>query len=203
MHILALGTEDLPAVHAACLAAGLKVSEPRAARRDIAYGTHHGQAAFDWFMLDASATPEALICVVHNRTPQLVYQPEVTLHPNKATGIEAVYLAASDPASWIRRHAPWCGGRPHAEQGVVRLRLAQGEIAVGSLAQAEANWGMSLSARDGVGGDLVALSIRVPDLALAQKILAENGVPAFLRPTTQPELVIAPRFAGGVLLALK
>ena len=59
---------------------------PARASRAVEYGARHGEARFEWFMLEPAASPEGLLCLVRHETPGLVHQREVESHPNGARG---------------------------------------------------------------------------------------------------------------------
>jgi len=96
LHILALRDSDLETCHRQIRQHGFKIGDIQSAKRDIQYGRRHGAARFRWFMLDKSASPEGLLCVVDNLTPELVYQHEVMTHANGANRLTGVIICADD-----------------------------------------------------------------------------------------------------------
>ena len=58
LHILALGVDDITAAHERCRSAGVPVRDPARASRAVEYGSRHGEARFEWFMLEPAASPE-------------------------------------------------------------------------------------------------------------------------------------------------
>jgi hypothetical protein len=99
LHILALASAALAGMHHRVSEAGLSASPLRFAARDIAYGERHGTAQFEWFMLDPAASPDSLLCFVHNLTPELVFQAAVQRHPNSACRLLAVTYLTTELAS--------------------------------------------------------------------------------------------------------
>jgi hypothetical protein len=97
LHILALGADDAAAARERVVHAGLRVTPVMQARRAIDYGARQGEARFRWFMLDATESPEALVCVVEHETPELVFQPEVSRHPNGAIALDGTTLLVAAP----------------------------------------------------------------------------------------------------------
>jgi hypothetical protein len=120
LHILALGVEDITAAHERCTSAGVPVRAPARASRAIEYGSRHGEARFQWFMLEPAASPEGLLCLVRHETPGLVHQREVESHPNGALALEGVYIVTAEPQDVERRLAVLAGARP-AEAGTIEL----------------------------------------------------------------------------------
>ena len=112
MHILAFGSVALERVHAAASRAGLMPSAIAHAARFVDYGTRHGDAQFDWFMLPSAATPEGLVCVVRHKTRELVFQPEVQTHDNGALDIREVILSAVHWQQTCDRYAVLLGLSP-------------------------------------------------------------------------------------------
>lgn len=98
LHILALRDPDIAESHRQIKRRGFKLGDIQSARRDIHYGRRHGEARFEWFMLESAVTPEGLVCVVDNLTPELVYQDEVMAHANGTIRLAGVLVCADDAA---------------------------------------------------------------------------------------------------------
>jgi catechol 2,3-dioxygenase-like lactoylglutathione lyase family enzyme len=120
LHILAIGVDDITAAHERCTSAGVPVRPPARASRAIEYGSRHGEARFEWFMLEPAASPEGLLCLVRHQTPGLVHQREVESHPNGALALEGVYVVTNEPLEVERRIGIVAGARP-AEDGSIAL----------------------------------------------------------------------------------
>ena len=120
LHILALGVDDIAAAHERCTSAGVPVRGPARASRAVEYGARHGEARFEWFMLEPAASPEGLLCLVRHETPGLVHQREVESHPNGAVALEGVYIVTAEPQAIERRLAVVAGAR-RAEAGTIEL----------------------------------------------------------------------------------
>jgi len=120
LHILAIGVDDITAAHERCASAGVPVRAPSRAGRAIEYGSRHGEARFEWFMLEPAASPEGLMCLVRHETPRLVHQPEVESHPNGALALEGVYVVTAEPYDVERRLGIVTETRP-AEAGSIAL----------------------------------------------------------------------------------
>lgn len=112
LHILALGSADPDADWRRCRDAGLPCSEPAFASRAIEYGARHGTARFRWFMLAPEAAPEGLLCFARNLTPELVFQPEVSVHPNGAQALLEVLIQAPAPDALEPRFRALLGVAP-------------------------------------------------------------------------------------------
>jgi hypothetical protein len=175
LHILAFGVEDIRAAHERCAASGLAPRALSQASRRIAYGEHHGEARFEWFMLEPDRSPEGLICFVRQVTPELVFQPAVQRHPNGALALEGTYIGCADPAGLARRLAAMTGGSWHALPGGARVEIARGWLEcldAGALARRFP--GAAAVADPSMAG----LSVRTRDLAATARCLAAAGLQA-------------------------
>lgn len=167
LRILALGQEDLAARRARCLEAGLDPLPVSHAAREIRYGSRHGEARFDWFMLQADGTPEGLVCFVHNLTPELVYQPEVQQHPNGAVALSAVTLRVDDLAAWTGRYRRLLGVEPGSGAGHSVFELAAGQ----SIELVEARSG------EGTAPEMSGFAVTVASIATTRGWLEQEDVP--------------------------
>lgn len=222
LHILALGSEDPDADFRRCSAAGLPCSAPADAGRRIEYGARHGDARFRWFMLRPEASPEGLLCWVRNLVPELVFQPEVTTHPNGVLSLDEVVLQVNSPGAVAQRLALASGlvprqpgavpardaAKPQAGSGVVpageqatqRFELGGGgALTIATPEALRERFGADALA--GVAtGRYAALGLRVRDLAVAAALLRGNGVACERRGA---ELVVPAAAACGAVLALR
>jgi hypothetical protein len=96
LHILALAAGDAEAVHRRLESEGLELGPLQLAQREVNYGSG-GTARFCWFQAMASQLPSALICLVEHQTPELVFQDEMTTHPNGVLGISRVGYYTQNP----------------------------------------------------------------------------------------------------------
>ncbi len=118
LHILAIGVEDIAAAHERCASAGVAVRAPARASRAVEYGSRHGEARFEWFMLEPAASPEGLLCLVRHETPGLVHQREVESHANGALALEGVYIVTKEPLEVGRRLGIVTGARPAEDRSI-------------------------------------------------------------------------------------
>jgi catechol 2,3-dioxygenase-like lactoylglutathione lyase family enzyme len=192
LHILAIGAEDIAAAHERCTSAGVPVRAPARASRAVEYGSRHGEARFDWFMLEPAASPEGLLCLVRHETPGLVHQREVESHPNGALALEGVYIVTAEPHDVERRLAIVAGARP-AEAGSIALGRCWIRL-LSPDAFAERFPGAHVPASPCMAG----FTVRVEDLRRAREAVA----PGLVAPAPAPGggfWVDAPR-AGGCIV---
>jgi hypothetical protein len=199
-HILALGAVDLEGVWQQCALAGLRPTAIARASRPIRYGATHGDAEFDWFMLPATVFSAALLCVVRNRTPALVYQAEVMAHPLRPVALEEVSIVVSNPARTLARQLSWLGEADLIQEDGCEIPLQVGRLSLLTAAAAGMRWGERFAGPRWAGGGLAAVVLRVAELALAQKYLQSAGV-AVTR--VGDELRIRSHDANGAVLALR
>lgn len=146
LSIIAMGSDDIDAVHARLSEARLPVGAIAQASRPIHYGARRGDALFRWFMLGATTTPEALVCVVRNERPELIFQPEVQRHPNGARALESVIICSQDPAATAARYAGYSGATAVAAgAGLFRCPLRDGVIWVGTAAAVQEHFGHAVA----------------------------------------------------------
>ncbi len=204
LHILALGSPDPDADWQRCRSAGLDCSTPAAASRRIDYGTRHGEARFRWFMLQPQASPEGLLCLVRNETPDLVFQPEVTRHDNGALALCEVIVGASAPAEVAARYAIVTGVEPQpmagaATGGLRHVLAGGGALSLLPPAAMQARFGADAVA--GLpAGRFAALQLRVARLDDTADFLVRRGVPFARR---GPELVVPAAASCGAILAFR
>lgn len=181
LHILALGAADVGAAQARCVLGGVPVTAPARAARHIAYGSLHGEARFEWFMATPESAPEGLICWVRNLTPQLVFQPEVTQHPNGALDLVEVQIEARAPDVAAARYAGWLGMAPTRTQDGLLFELEGGRLR------------LQAGSRDRYAG----LVVRVRDLGACERLLRAAGLPVRAEPG---RLAVPETVAGGAVM---
>ena len=182
LKILAFGAPDIEGVRAATAANGLACSKVMHASRRIDYGARHGDAQFRWFMLEAAASPEGLICVVRNETPELVFQPEVTAHPNTARRLVEVVLMARDVESLAARYSALTGASFAAGAHGRTAPLAEGALTLGTAADIAVRFGATAAAplgaepRGAPRDAIAAIVIQVADIEAATRSLSAGDV---------------------------
>lgn len=210
LHILALGSDDPDADWRRCRDAGLPCSGPAFASRAIEYGARRGTARFRWFMLAPAAAPEGLLCFARNLTPELVFQPEVSVHPNGVQALVEVMIQVGSPPELAPRFAALLGVEPMAGDAVAGTGLGAGDalsypLAAGGrlslLSPAAMRGRFGAAAAAGLPpGRFAGLQLRVARLATTAAWLRERGVPFEAR---GGELVVPAAQACGAVLAFR
>jgi hypothetical protein len=197
LHILAYGAGDVAAVRERAAAAGLAVTPVMHARRAIEYGARRGDARFRWCMLDAAQSPEALVCVVEHETPELVFQPEVTAHPNGAIALEGATLVVAAPEALAARHEALTGARARGTAGRLRLDLGTEWLEIVTPAEF-ARTHPGPDARPPALPWFALLRVRVRDLGVARAWFSAHGVAT--RETPDGVCWVPPAATGGAVV---
>ncbi|RMF09665.1 MAG: VOC family protein [Alphaproteobacteria bacterium] len=182
LHILALAARDASKAHDRLAAAGLTPGPVQGATRDIRYGKS-GRARFSWFGFAPGAFPEAFVCVVEQCTPEVVFQGELTGHPNGAVDLLGVYMVARDHAAAMARYRPFEDSSAHRFIDVMDTQEAVRRFP-----------DMAVPA----GGDcLIGMKISVRDLGVLKRCLAEASVPYVEQ---AGEILVSSSEAGGSII---
>ena len=108
--LLLLATRDIEAAAASADKAGLDPGPLQRASREVDYGAG-GIAEFRWCALPPEVWPEALICYVEHRTPELVFG-NAAEHPNGAVGIASLACLGNELPEGLARLAEDPAGIP-------------------------------------------------------------------------------------------
>lgn len=177
-HILALGAGNAAAARQAILARGFAIGQPALLEREAPWGEEGREtrrAAFANAYLDRDAFPEARVFVIEHKTPEVIWQRHQLAHPNGAVGVVEAWLCGWDPEAVADRYARLAGTPPVAEAaGECVVALGRGRLRIMSRdAFAHRTGGLRPPAVPGMAG----LTVAVRDLAQAEKLLRDNGLP--------------------------
>ena len=180
LHILALATNDAEEQRRACQQRHPDLPAVAQASRPIEYGKHRGAAGFKWFPLPGGVFREGIVCFVEHLTRNLVFQDEVSSHPNQAVALAGVALFSTDPEATAARYKPFAAtGQeiPHVhEKGYLRIITRED--------MANADFGLKIPAEDRI----VGLDVETTSLAALKNLLRKNKM-AFQE---RPEGVVVP-----------
>jgi hypothetical protein len=132
-HILAFAIDDAEGELARLRAVGHAIPGIACLERPV--GTKDGVRTARFARLPLPASPEGRVQLIQHLTPELLWQPHLIEHANRAVSLDAVIVAVADPDEASARLAPALGGAPEPVPGGVRIRLGRGEL---SLVTAEA-----------------------------------------------------------------
>ena len=188
--ILALGCDDADTARSAAAARGVALGPVADAVRDVDYGALAGPARFRWCALDATDTPESLVCLVQHRDAARVFQREVQRHPNGARALVGIEwrIPAAEFDRTLARYA--------ALLGVAAIRDADDvwRFALGRESIVLRRWSTSSPV-----AQAARVVIDVADLAVARTCLQHNGV---LFSESDAGLEIDADSAGGAAMRL-
>ena len=130
LHVLALGTGDAAACHAARQRAGLPVGAAMDWSRPVTTPERSGLARFLYFDTRWSAGDPSYVCWVHHATPELVRSPSLLRHANGAVALRGLRYAGPRAAlrAWGRRLVQAGAVAAAGFDGTGRLSLGQSWI---------------------------------------------------------------------------
>ncbi|MBK6599009.1 MAG: VOC family protein [Proteobacteria bacterium] len=160
--ILALAAQDADSVRATLIRITWNPGPIQIAGREVCYG-RGGSARFAWFGFPPGTFPEAFVCIIEQRTPEIVFQTEMTDHPNGAVDLVGVYMVSKNPAAAAERYRPFEALDAHRFLDVMGLGEAQERFP-----------GVALSAEDNY---LLGIKVRVKGLRALREILEQASVP--------------------------
>lgn len=129
LHVLALGTGDAAACHAARRQAGLPVGAVMDWSRPVSTPERSGLARFLYFDTRWSPGDPSYVCWVQHATPELVRSPSLLRHANGATALRGLRYAGPSAAlqAWAARLRQ-AGAQAAGFDGAGRLSLGESWI---------------------------------------------------------------------------
>ena len=103
LHLVAFGTSDAMAAAQGVRAAGFHAADPRIMERPIEDDGKEKLARFEIVDFPADTLSGSRLFAIRHATPDLLWKPELMIHPNGAERLEAVVIAAEDPAKMAVR----------------------------------------------------------------------------------------------------
>lgn len=114
-HIICFGCQDAGVVDRRVSRSGLKTSGVIPLERDVETPEGMRTARFDCVHFERAAMPEGLIQAARHHNPEYIHQPPYLKHPNGATELSDVVLAAGDPEGLARKYERVTGQRAHRD----------------------------------------------------------------------------------------
>lgn len=128
LHLAAFSTADAAAEHARLAAAGFRTLPLVDMRRPVTLAGVTDDARFTIARIAHGSMPEGRTQFLAHHTERLVWRQDCLDHPNGATALNALWLAADDPAEAAGRFARFTG-RPAQPRGdVMTIRLDRGAL---------------------------------------------------------------------------
>ena len=171
LHLVAFGTEDAAATASALLGAGFEAAQPRILERPIEERGKTQLARFELVDFPEKLLPEGHFFAIHHGTPDLLWKPGLTTHPNSVTGLEMVTVAVVDPADFARRLGRCLGTEPEPGDGLL-FRLAAGKVRV-----VDGGWiARHLQGKTPALPYIAGIGLATADMGKAADLLKRNGI---------------------------
>ena len=195
LHLVAFGTEDAAATASALLGAGFEAAQPRILERPIEERGKTQLARFDLVDFPEKLLPEGHFFAIHHGTPDLLWKPGLTTHPNSVTGLEMVTVAVVDPADFARRLGRCLGTEPEPGDGLL-FRLAAGKVRV-----VDGGWiARHLPGKTPALPYIAGIGLATADMGKAADLLKRNGVDHARKPDA---VIVAPAQACGAFIEFR
>ena len=197
---LVFKTIDSDATYSELVDAGVPVLPSQEFSRpvDMGAGGPAVKAAFRTVRLEREAAPAGRLFFCHHLTPKLVWHDPWRRHPNGATGIEGMVIAAEDPGSYAALFAHMFGQAAvrETETGAI-LTAGLARIEVMTVEALATRFGDFAPAMEGRPSILAALILRTSALALTRAALTAGG----FSPAQEGPVTIPATQAGGFALS--
>ena len=129
IHLVAFGTPDAKAEHARLAAHRFGPEPVVPLRRKI---SRNRLLKFNVVYSPRDKMPEGRIQYCEHLTPQHLWDAPSLAHKNGVRGLSSVYVVADDPPAVAARWAEYTGTLPFREKDLVCIRLARGQIRIGT-----------------------------------------------------------------------
>ena len=170
--------EDPDQLYRELKAKGVPALEPNSFSRPVRLPGGSEDARFRVVRLSPGAAPFGRVYFCHHFTPALVWRPEWRAHPNGATRIARVTVAAGDPAASIAFFDAVFGPRASEKAADGGRRLTAGTAEVELVTEEALRRRLGEAAPDPAGRKayMAALGFRTSDFAKAKAALAAGGI---------------------------
>ena len=173
LHIMAFGCDDAGAAETRLRDSGVGVQGIVSLQRELETPDGTGLARFSLVRLEPDEAPEARLNVIQHHTPELLWQPHLLSHPNRAVALVELVTCVADPDEAGARYARLLGVDRERRGAARILTLPRGRfvlVAPGDLA----------AVLPGITAPVVpfvaAFSVATEDLARTRRCLEEGGV---------------------------
>jgi len=139
-------------------------------------------AAFRTVRLEKEASPAGRMFFCHHLTPDLVWNDPWRRHPNGATALQGMLIAATDPAAYAALFALMFGETAlrTSDQGSgssVILTAGLATIEIATPVAVATRLGEAAPPLEGRPATMAALIVRTASLSLARTALEAGGIP--------------------------
>jgi hypothetical protein len=163
--------------------------------RPIAESENGQLARFEIVDFPTAVLPEGHFFAIRHATPELLWTPELTNHPNGVESLEELTIAVEDPPDLARRLERVLAWSPTRQNGLV-LPLAAGRIRI-----VGADWVAARARTETPRLPYIAgISLGTTDLSQTAEFLARNGIDSQREHGT---VTVQPPQACGALLEFR
>jgi catechol 2,3-dioxygenase-like lactoylglutathione lyase family enzyme len=197
VQMVALGCESAEAFYETHRKRVPELREPVEIGRDVPYGNGTKEGLFRLVHVEEGAFPEADLVFIEHATPNVLWQKDLLVHPNRATALSGITFCSKEPAATADRFERLTDRAPSEDGDGFVFSLDEGEVRVD-------------------GPDEIARRYRsavlpaVPCVAVATlSVYALDETKAFLRDNeitpheSEGAVWVKPERAGGVILEFK
>jgi hypothetical protein len=172
-HIICFDCGDCDFVDKRVRGLGIETSGVIAPQREIDTPAGMRTAKFERTQFDPKSSPEGYVQASRHLTPQYIYQPRYTRHPNGCFQLLETILVTDDLAAFERKYRNYIGAVPAREAKTVRFRLALGTILT-IIDARDANEILPGTLLPPVPG-IAAVAFRTTGLAAVKERLSDHG----------------------------
>ncbi|MBV9860637.1 MAG: VOC family protein [Alphaproteobacteria bacterium] len=197
---LVFKTDDADARHADLAARGIAVREPQSFSRPVEIAGQREAARFRTVHLAPEAATVGRVYFCRHFTPDLVWRPEWRRHPNGATAIDGIEIAAQDPPAVAGLFAQMFGPAAIGAGPDGASRIMAGAVAIDILDAAALQSRLGAAAPDPAGriDYMAVLRLRAASLDAVARLLRTNRIEGVEQ--RKERLRIAAAAAGNVTL---
>jgi hypothetical protein len=129
-HLIAFGTADAEGAHERLAEEGFEPLPLVRLQRSAATPDGERFARFSVVRVPPERMPEGRMQFCRHHTPELVWQPQHQVHPNRADSLTDMLLCVDDLAEAAARYERFLGLPAQAREGFLLLELARGRLHV-------------------------------------------------------------------------
>jgi hypothetical protein len=196
-HIICFGTEDCAAVDARLGHFGLRSSGVIPLQRDVDTPDGVRTAKFERVQFAPDDSPEGYIQAARHLTPDYVYQPRYTDHPNGCDELADTVLLVDDVGRFAERYERYTGVAPARSDGVARFGFSFSTLTV--MDGAAALRAMPGTLRPPTPG-IAAVGFHCPDTKAQAGRLREARIPFLM---VGDRLVVPAEAASGIAVVFQ
>jgi catechol 2,3-dioxygenase-like lactoylglutathione lyase family enzyme len=197
-HIICFNTEDVHALDRRLRGAGVATSGVIPLQREIDTPEGSRLARFERAQFAPDDSPEGYIQAARHLTPEYIYQPRYTQHPNRCEQLSEAIVVAADLEQFVEKYHRYLDAPAEWRGPTARFRLPLGSI----LTLVEAQHAPAL-----LPGTLLpplpgiaAVVFRTPDLPMLRDRLVANG---FAVGEANDRLIVPAEQASGVAVVFE